>query len=205
MPTKILGYSKPYLVKIYCNGLNYNGTSVNGWLRLPMTKVDGYDFTDSTIVNNGRNASGILIASVIRSGFFKVEMQYSLLNPEITSTLLKQFEDSNESIYTGMNGSFIHFTKVYSPILNNYIIRKAYVGDRKPKIFLLEKDSDGFYYNRGWKDLPIHLIGTGEKQSEWESKGETTPQDTESNNYYIRENGTIGKATLNSDGTETYD
>lgn len=103
--------------------------------------------TISTLVNSGRNASGVVTAQKIGRDQDKVELKWNYLEKELWEQLVK-FWDQN---------FFFNFT-FYSPVAGSKITRKCYIGDRTYKPFNVDQNGDPTAY----EDCAANVIDTGE-------------------------------------------
>lgn len=103
--------------------------------------------TISTLVNSGRNASGVVTAQKIGRDQDKVELKWNYLEKELWEQLVK-FWDQN---------FFFNFT-FYSPVVGSKITRKCYIGDRTYKPFNVDQNGDPIAY----EDCAANVIDTGE-------------------------------------------
>lgn len=114
---------------------------------LPNPETDSGKGTVQTLVNSGRNASGVVTAQKIGRDQNKTEMKWAFLNKEDWESLL-QFWDTN---------FFFNFS-YYSPVSNTRITRKFYVGDRTWRPFAIDDKGNPVAY----VDCSANVIDTGE-------------------------------------------
>lgn len=103
--------------------------------------------TIATLVNSGRNASGVVTAQKIGRDNDKSSLKWNYLEKEVWEELVR-FWDSN---------FFFNFT-YYSPVAGAKITRKCYIGDRTWAPFNVDQNGDPTAY----KDCAANIVDTGE-------------------------------------------
>lgn len=115
-----------------------------------------YTATTSTIVDSARNANGMMIGSVIRSGVAKIQMSWNYISADEWSAILLQFEQA-------YGGAFIRSVSFFNQTTGNIETRDMYVSDRTADSFLLYNwqntpDLSWIGLPRGYKDASLSLI-----------------------------------------------
>lgn len=140
--------SNPYgFPDIPANMFRMSSLSGGGSLWLPNPDTDSATNLISTLVNSGRNASGVVTAQKIGRDQEKTTMTWAFLQKDVWEEMLR-FWDQN---------FFFNFT-YYSRVEGSRITRKFYVGDRQDHPYMI--DSDGLPI--AYVDCSANVIDTGE-------------------------------------------
>lgn len=118
-------------------------------LEIPEPAFDGGQVTISTLVNAGRNANGKFVGQVIGNDKLKIELNWSVLEPDQMKALLKIWDRSQ-------GGKFVNEFRVYDPRRSSYRNMKMYVGDRSGRPLMV--DNPGVGHPRYWTDVQANLI-----------------------------------------------
>ena len=130
---------------------NYDGHLVKvdtTWLPAPST----YRMTASTLVNNSRNADGVFVGSVIRTGIRKIEMTWKFLTQAQYTLIANLFET---------DATFVNSVYYYDTITGSYQTKNMYVGDRVSENaeIVAVKDSNGYITQiNGYANVKLSLI-----------------------------------------------
>lgn len=116
-------------------------------IRIPNPDTDSAQGLISTLVNSGRNASGVVTAQKIGRDNNKTEMKWNYLEKDEWEKMVR-FWDRN---------FFFNFT-YYSDVSGTKITRKFYVGDRKRTPFAIDDNGNPTAY----KDCSANVIDCGE-------------------------------------------
>lgn len=114
---------------------------------LPNPEKDSADGLIATLVNSGRNASGVITAQKIGRDQDKTSMKWSFLHKGPWEQMVR-FWDKN---------FFFMFT-YYSPVAGIKISRKFYVGDRNWRPYDINLAGDPIAY----VDCSANVVDTGE-------------------------------------------
>lgn len=120
--------------------------SVTGNYNFP--EPSSYNSNTSTIVESSRNASGVLVGSVIREDVSKVEISWKYLTVEQWSRILKCFSKTE-------GGDFIRSVTFFDQGKGDWITKNMYVSDRKANIFRRDPVSGAII---GWVNPSLSLI-----------------------------------------------
>ena len=96
---------------------NGSGTEGSTMITVPISST--YKTTSTTLVNQGRNTSGVLKISVVRAGIRKIELGYNVISNSDYSKLAKFF-----------NTNFTFYAYYFDQDNNTWETRQFYVGDR---------------------------------------------------------------------------
>lgn len=80
---------------------------------------DSYKTTSSTLVNEGRNTSGLFIGTVVRSGVRKIEMSWKVISAVEYAVLATFF-----------NTNFMFYAYYFDSDTGTWLTKHFYVGDR---------------------------------------------------------------------------
>ena len=116
-------------------------------VKIPNPDTDSAEGLISTLVNAGRNASGVVTAQKIGRDNNKTSMSWNYLEKDEWERMVK-FWDKN---------FFFNFT-YYSDVHGKKITRKFYIGDRTRKPFAIAADGTPTAY----KDCSANVIDCGE-------------------------------------------
>jgi len=107
-----------------------------------------YTGLTATIVDSGRNASGVVIGTVIRNDVAKVELSWRYLTVQQWAAILRQFDPS-------LGGSFYRNVTFYDQVRNAWITRRMYVSDRTSSgLHMLDKNGSP----QGWTGCKLSLV-----------------------------------------------
>ena len=116
-------------------------------IAIPEPALDSAQVTISTLVNAGRNANGKFVGQVIGNDKLKVELNWSVLEPDQMEALLKIWDRSQ-------GGKFVNNFRVYDPRRGAYRTMKMYVGDRSGRPLMVGTNG----HPRYWADVQANLI-----------------------------------------------
>lgn len=123
-----------------------------------------YKMTSSTLVDNSRNSSGIVIGQTVREGVRKIEMTWNFLDQTQFSLIAKLFESAS----VGGTGNFMCYLYYYDTIRGAYIDsytetigntgikRHFYVGDRVSDTAKVKLSANGTI--EGYANVKLSLI-----------------------------------------------
>lgn len=106
-----------------------------------------YEGNTVTVVDNARNAEGVMVGSVIRDDMAKVSMTWRFLTVRQWSDICKLFK-------TSAGGAFVNPVTFFDQTEGDYQTRNMYCSDRKAGAY--QKDASG--YIRGWTNCSVNLI-----------------------------------------------
>ena len=101
----------------------------------------------ATLVNQGRNASAVVVAQKIGRDQDKVTCNWNYLTKE-----------EWEEMAAFWNRNFYFNFRFYSPVLSDFTTRKCYISDRKYKYF--QADAEG--KPTAYKECSASIVDTGE-------------------------------------------
>ena len=110
-----------------------------------------YDANTSTIVDSGRNASGVMIGAVILDDVAKITMSWRFITVQNWASILQKFDNH----FVG--GNFIQNVTFFNQSVGTWETRKMYVSDRSAKIF--KRDTSGNII--GYVGARLSLIDVG--------------------------------------------
>lgn len=125
--------------------LDLNGNA-DGNYEFP--EPSSYNSNTSTIVDSSRNASGVLVGSVIREDVSKIEISWKYLTIAQWSRILKCFSKTE-------GGDFIRSVKFFDQGKGDWITKDMYISDRKASVFRRNPDNGTVM---GWVNPSISLI-----------------------------------------------
>jgi hypothetical protein len=99
-------------------------------------------------VDQGRNAEGRFIGSVIREDVGKVECSWKFITAEEWATILKLFKKS-------AGGKFVNLVTFYDQTAAGWVTKEMYVSDRKAGIWRRDPDTGEVL---GWAGPKLSLI-----------------------------------------------
>ena len=123
-----------------------------GWVthssgfEIPDPAFDSGNVTISTLVNAGRIASGKFVGQVIGYDKMKIEMNWSVLEPDQMQRLLALFDKRQ-------GGRFVNTFTVFNPATGRYETKRMYVGDRSGKPLMVDNGQPTY-----WGDVTADLI-----------------------------------------------
>ena len=119
-------------------------------------KIDGYEPPSpkrgiepiiTTVVNEGRNANGVLVGQRIGRDLYKLNnLEWPWLSAKQWSELLSHLN------------KFVFDVTFHDPVRNKFITIKMYCGDRTAEPYYFGKDGNPTYY----RNCRVNLIDTGE-------------------------------------------
>ena len=115
--------------------------TVNG---VPLPEPSGYTAQTSTIVDSGRNVSGYVIGSVIRSNVAKVELSWKYLTAKQWAAAIGPFDRN-----------FYCTVKFFDQTTAAYTTRQMYVSDRKAGMWRRDPHTGEVM---GWVDCGFSLV-----------------------------------------------
>lgn len=121
-----------------------NGSGTEGTTMITVPISSTYKTTSTTLVKSGRNASGILITTVVKAGLRKVEMSWRVMSSSDYANLGKFF-----------NAHFIFYGYFFDQDTNTWQTLQFYVGDRVADALKNEQWTQGT--NVGGDIAPKHV------------------------------------------------
>ena len=115
--------------------------TVNG---VPLPEPSGYTAQTSTIVDSGRNVSGYVIGSVIRSNVAKVELSWKYLTAEQWANAIGPFDRN-----------FYCTVRFFDQSTAEYTTRQMYVSDRKAGMWRRDPHTGKVL---GWVECGFSLV-----------------------------------------------
>lgn len=115
--------------------------TVNG---VPLPEPSAYTAQTSTIVDSGRNVSGYVIGSVIRSNVAKVELSWKYLTANQWANAIGPFDQH-----------FYCTVKFFDQSTASYTTRQMYVSDRKAGMWRRDPYTGEVM---GWVDCGFSLV-----------------------------------------------
>lgn len=107
-----------------------------------------YVGTESTVVDSGRNISGVVIGSVVRESVAAVDVTYNYITVEDWAKILQQFNPK-------YGGSFFKRVTFFNQTSGSWETRTFYVGDRTTSgMHILDKNGNPI----GWRDAKLSLV-----------------------------------------------
>ena len=103
-----------------------------------------YSAQTSTIVDSGRNVSGVVIGSVIRSDVAKIELRWRYLTVEQWANVLSLFTNN-----------FYNSVRFFNQATGEYTTRDMYVSDRSSGMWRRNPHNGEVM---GWTDCSLSLV-----------------------------------------------
>lgn len=103
-----------------------------------------YDATTSTIVDAGRNVSGVTVGSVVRHDVAKIELSWRYLTADQWAAILSCFTET-----------FYNNVKFLNQATNAYTTRTMYVSDRSAGMWRRDPRSGKVM---GWTNCSLSLV-----------------------------------------------
>ena len=110
----------------------------------PLPEPSEYSANTSTIVDSGRNVSGVVIGAVIREDVAKVELKWRYLTAQQWANVLSLF-----------HGSFYNSVTFFNQGTASYTTRQMYVSDRKAGMWRRHPETGEVM---GWTDCSLSLV-----------------------------------------------
>lgn len=107
-----------------------------------------YVGTESTVVDSGRNVSGVVIGSVVRESVCAIDATWNYISVEDWAKILQQFNSK-------YGGSFYRRVTFFNQVSANWESKTFYVGDRTTA-GLIVLDHNG--NPRGWQNAKLSLV-----------------------------------------------
>ena len=103
-----------------------------------------YSAQTSTIVDSGRNVSGVVIGSVIRSDVAKIELKWRYLTVEQWANVLSMFTNN-----------FYNNVTFFNQATGEYTTRQMYISDRKSGMWRRHHVTGEVM---GWTECSLSLV-----------------------------------------------
>lgn len=116
-------------------------------LKVPYPDVGSGTQSIATMVDSGRNARGVVVGEKIGRDVAKVEMSWSVLPPDVWSSILKELDKS----------FFFNF-KYLDMVTNKMVTRKFYCGDRSATPYLINRQTNKPKY---YRNCTVNVIDMG--------------------------------------------
>ena len=109
---------------------------------------DSGAFTIATNVDGARNESGNFIGQVVGDDKFKIECSFKYMTPDKLRELLMIWDRKQ-------GGSFVNSFLVFDPRVNDFVVKRMYVGDRSGRPYTINKTTMRPNF---WVDVKANLI-----------------------------------------------
>lgn len=103
--------------KTSANASSGTGTEGTDYIELPISST--YKTTSSTVVDSSRNAEAKVVATVVRAGIRKIEMQWKVISIV-----------NYAKLGTFFNTNFMFYAYYFDQDTNSWLTKQFYVGDR---------------------------------------------------------------------------
>lgn len=125
-----------------------NGFIVVEGIKFPYPNIDSGLQTQVTMVDGGRNLSGVFIGRRVGRDQSKIELEWYSMEAQLWASLLQIFEKQ-----------FVARVEYYDMVAGKVIMRKMYVSDRSARPGRCDPLTGAWLYA---KDCKLSLVDTGE-------------------------------------------